>query len=74
MYCLNYNQCVRLLGKNGQKISAISADVNEYANSGEMDYIVMDNSECKEEVNSKLDEVLKRRTLHKIKSMLLLLV
>jgi len=61
------------LGKNGQKISAISADVNEYANSGETNYIVMD-SGCKEEVNSKLDEVLKRRTLHKIKSMLLLLV
>ena len=74
MYCLNYNQCVRLFGKNGQKICAISADVNEYANSGETDYIVMDNSGYKEEVNSKLDKVLKRRTLHKIKSMLLLLV
>lgn len=45
------------------KISAISADVNEYANSGETDYIVMDNSGSKEEVNSKLDEAVKEENL-----------
>ena len=45
------------------KISAISADVNEYANSGETDYIVMDNSGSKEEVNSKLDEAVKDENL-----------
>ena len=46
------------------KISAISADVNKYTNSGKTDYIVMDNNGSKEEINLKLDKAVKEENLH----------
>ena len=45
------------------KVRAVSANVNEYANGNETDYIVMDNSESKEEINKKLDEAVKDENL-----------
>ena len=45
------------------KVRAVSANVNEYANGIETDYIVMDNSESKEEINKKLDEAVKDENL-----------
>ena len=45
------------------KVRVVSANVNEYANGIETDYIVMDNSESKEEINKKLDEAVKDENL-----------
>lgn len=45
------------------KVRAISANVNEYANGVETDYIVMDNSGSKEEINKKLDEAVTEENL-----------